>query len=120
MGDKDWYFFTQRDRKYPTWMRTTRATKVGYWFSEKNREIHRSKASSVVGMKKMLVFYKGIVPKGEKKTNWITHEYRLNGMLAYHYFSSYSSKVHNTIRLVIFYTDERAGLRADKELSAVQ
>ncbi|KAK7293716.1 hypothetical protein RJT34_16589 [Clitoria ternatea] len=78
MGQKEWYFFSLRDRKYPTGVRTNRATNSGYWKTTgKDKEIHNSVTSELVGMKKTLVFYKGRAPRGEK-SNWVMHEYRIH------------------------------------------
>ncbi|KAJ0264115.1 Protein CUP-SHAPED COTYLEDON 1 [Hirschfeldia incana] len=88
MGEKEWYFFTLRDRKYPTGLRTNRATEAGYWKATgKDREIKSSKTKSLLGMKKTLVYYKGRAPKGEK-SSWVMHEYRLDGKFSYHYITS--------------------------------
>ncbi|GJM88128.1 hypothetical protein PR202_ga04155 [Eleusine coracana subsp. coracana] len=85
MGEKEWYFFSHKDMKYPTGMRTNRATKEGYWKATgKDREIFKQPFSAsgggreLVGMKKTLVFYMGRAPRGSK-TNWVMHEFRLDG-----------------------------------------
>ena len=89
MGEKEWYFFSLRDRKYPTGLRTNRATEAGYWKTTgKDKEIFGGGA--LVGMKKTLVFYKGRAPRGEK-SNWVMHEYRLENN---HFFKP--SKVCST------------------------
>ncbi|GMP26537.1 hypothetical protein CsSME_00002938 [Camellia sinensis var. sinensis] len=73
-GEKEWYFFSPRDRKYPNGSRPNRAAGTGYWKATgADKPIGRPKA---VGIKKALVFYAGKAPKGVK-TNWIMHEYRL-------------------------------------------
>ncbi|KAI5673032.1 hypothetical protein M9H77_13396 [Catharanthus roseus] len=83
MGEKEWYFFSLRDRKYPTGVRTNRATNTGYWKTTgKDKEIYNSVSSELVGMKKTLVFYRGRAPRGEK-TNWVMHEYRIHAKSSY-------------------------------------
>lgn len=75
-GEKEWYFFTPRDRKYPNGVRPNRAAVSGYWKATGTDKAIYS-GSKYVGVKKALVFYKGRPPKGIK-TDWIMHEYRMN------------------------------------------
>ncbi|OIT27439.1 PREDICTED: protein CUP-SHAPED COTYLEDON 3 [Nicotiana attenuata] len=87
MGEREWYFFSLRDRKYPTGLRTNRATGAGYWKATgKDREVYSATNGALLGMKKTLVFYRGRAPKGEK-TKWVMHEYRLDGDFSYRYSS---------------------------------
>lgn len=83
MGEREWYFFSLRDRKYPTGLRTNRATEAGYWKATgKDREVYSASNRALLGMKKTLVFYMGRAPRGEK-TKWVMHEYRLDGDFSY-------------------------------------
>ncbi|KAK1318519.1 NAC transcription factor NAM-B2 [Acorus calamus] len=76
-GDREWYFFSPRDRKYPNGLRPNRAAASGYWKATgTDKPIISTGNSEIIGVKKALVFYKGKPPKGTK-TNWIMHEYRL-------------------------------------------
>ncbi|XP_074557807.1 NAC domain-containing protein 7-like [Curcuma longa] len=71
----EWYFFSHKDKKYPTGTRTNRATTIGFWKATGRDKPIYSKLS-LVGMRKTLVYYKGRAPNG-LKSNWIMHEYRL-------------------------------------------
>nr|QIM56792.1 NAC domain-containing protein 1 [Phyllostachys edulis] len=100
-GDKEWYFFSPRERKYPNGIRPNRAAGSGYWKATgTDKPIHSSATGESVGVKKALVFYKGRPPKGTK-TNWIMHEYRLD---------SADAKAGNTYRPTKF---RNASMRLD-------
>ncbi|XP_078446954.1 NAC domain-containing protein 2-like [Wolffia australiana] len=77
-GEKEWYFFSPRDRKYPNGMRPNRAAGSGYWKATGTDKVIVAppNGNESIGVKKALVFYKGRPPKG-MKTSWIMHEYRL-------------------------------------------
>ncbi|XP_010933936.3 NAC domain-containing protein 37 [Elaeis guineensis] len=71
----EWYFFSHKDKKYPTGTRTNRATLSGFWKATgRDKAVHDK--NKLIGMRKTLVFYKGRAPNGQK-TDWIIHEYRL-------------------------------------------
>ncbi|URE23711.1 nucleoside-diphosphatase, partial [Musa troglodytarum] len=94
-GEREWYFFSPRDRKYPNGVRPNRAAASGYWKATgTDKAIHDSRGNERIGVKKALVFYKGRPPKGSK-TNWIMHEYRLEEARR----SNYYKLKHASMRL---------------------
>ncbi|XP_057739045.1 protein FEZ [Arachis stenosperma] len=76
-GEKEWYFYCPRDRKYRNSARPNRVTRCGFWKATgTDRPIYSSEAQSIIGLKKSLVFYRGRAAKGFK-TDWMMHEFRL-------------------------------------------
>lgn len=74
----DWYFFSHKDKKYPTGSRTNRATAAGFWKATGRDKVIYGNCKRI-GMRKTLVFYKGRAPHG-LKLDWIMHEYRLDDL----------------------------------------
>lgn len=76
-GEKEWYFYCPRDRKYRNSARPNRVTGAGFWKATgTDRPIYSSDGSKCIGLKKSLVFYRGRAAKGIK-TDWMMHEFRL-------------------------------------------
>ncbi|XP_028806410.1 protein FEZ-like [Neltuma alba] len=76
-GEKEWYFYCPRDRKYRNSPRPNRVTRAGFWKATgTDRPIYSSSEGKRIGLKKSLVFYRGRAAKGVK-TDWMMHEFRL-------------------------------------------
>ncbi|KAJ6932544.1 NAC domain-containing protein 35-like [Populus alba x Populus x berolinensis] len=76
IGEKEWFFYVPRDRKYRNGDRPNRVTTSGYWKATGADRMIRTESSRSIGLKKTLVFYSGKAPKGIR-TSWIMNEYRL-------------------------------------------
>ncbi|XP_057542620.1 NAC domain-containing protein 35-like isoform X2 [Amaranthus tricolor] len=77
IGEKEWFFYVPRDRKYRNGDRPNRVTTSGYWKATgADRMIRGDQNNRPIGLKKTLVFYSGKAPKGIR-TSWIMNEYRL-------------------------------------------
>ncbi|EOX93111.1 hypothetical protein QUC31_003979 [Theobroma cacao] len=78
VGDKEWYFFCIRGRKYRNSIRPNRVTGSGFWKATGiDKPIYTVKEPhDCIGLKKSLVYYRGSAGKGTK-TDWMMHEFRL-------------------------------------------
>ncbi|KAL8461945.1 hypothetical protein ACS0TY_033144 [Phlomoides rotata] len=82
VGDKEWYFYCKRGRKYKNSIRPNRVTGSGFWKATGiDKPIYSSSKSGdggreCIGLKKSLVYYRGSAGKGTK-TDWMMHEFRL-------------------------------------------
>jgi hypothetical protein len=77
IGEKEWFFYVPRDRKYRNGDRPNRVTASGYWKATgADRMIRAPENNRPIGLKKTLVFYSGKAPKGVR-SSWIMNEYRL-------------------------------------------
>lgn len=77
-GEKEWYFFCLRGRKYRNSIRPNRVTGSGFWKATGiDRPIYSTSVDNdCIGLKKSLVYYRGSAGKGTK-TDWMMHEFRL-------------------------------------------
>ncbi|PON77167.1 NAC domain containing protein [Parasponia andersonii] len=80
-GDKEWYFFCKRGRKYKNSIRPNRVTGSGFWKATGiDKPVHShgegNNNTNCIGLKKTLVYYRGSAGKGTK-TDWMMHEFRL-------------------------------------------
>ncbi|KAI4333331.1 hypothetical protein L6164_018159 [Bauhinia variegata] len=78
-GEKEWYFFCKRGRKYRNSIRPNRVTCSGFWKAtgiDKPVYSHGGEGNDCIGLKKTLVYYRGSAGKGSK-TDWMMHEFRL-------------------------------------------
>ncbi|XP_052204291.1 NAC domain-containing protein 35-like [Diospyros lotus] len=76
IGEKEWFFYVPRDRKYRNGDRPNRVTTSGYWKATGADRMIRTESSRSIGLKKTLVFYSGKAPRGTR-SSWIMNEYRL-------------------------------------------
>ncbi|XP_038998597.1 transcription factor JUNGBRUNNEN 1-like [Hibiscus syriacus] len=80
-GESESYFFCKRGRKYRNSVRPNRVTWSGFWKATGIDKPVYAKSSSpghaCIGLKKTLVYYRGVAGKGTK-TDWMMHEFRLS------------------------------------------
>ncbi|KAI5673686.1 hypothetical protein M9H77_14054 [Catharanthus roseus] len=82
----EWYFFTERDKRYPNGERPNRSTRSGYWKATGARRKIVDNEGIEIGNKRPLVFYQGkhkdnrerSSKEEPKKTDWIMYEYQVH------------------------------------------
>lgn len=97
-GEKEWYFYCPRDRKYKNSSRPNRVTAAGFWKATgTDRPIYSSEGTRCIGLKKSLVFYRGRAAKG-CKTDWMMHEFRLPSYSSSTKASPFDKNIHPNVR----------------------
>lgn len=123
-GEKEWYFYCPRDRKYRNSARPNRVTAAGFWKATgTDRPIYSSDGTKCIGLKKSLVFYRGRAAKG-MKTDWMMHEFRLPSLT----YSAPQKKLLDktippnviTVVLVVFFFSQLAIFILDSYLSDIK
>ncbi|XP_059635602.1 NAC transcription factor 32-like [Cornus florida] len=74
-GEKEWYFFTQRDRKYPNGKRPNRTAGNGFWRATSADKVVKFNGRKI-GNRKALAFYQGNA-QNKNKTSWLMQEFTL-------------------------------------------
>ncbi|KAL0537481.1 hypothetical protein IC582_026459 [Cucumis melo] len=75
LGEKEWYFFCKRGRKYKNSVRPNRVTGCGFWKATGiDKPIYSNDRCVLVGLKKTLVYYRGSAGRGTK-TEWMMNEF---------------------------------------------
>ncbi|KAI3465559.1 hypothetical protein Pfo_022222 [Paulownia fortunei] len=82
VGDKEWYFFCMRGRKYKNSLRPNRVTLTGSGFWKAtgiDKPIYSTSCNNneCIGLKKSLVYYRRATAGKGTKTDWMMHEFRL-------------------------------------------
>ncbi|XP_022970860.1 transcription factor JUNGBRUNNEN 1-like [Cucurbita maxima] len=98
-GEKEWYVFVKRGRKYKNSVRPNRVTGAGFWKAtgiDKPIYSQGEQGKGCIGLKKTLVFYKGSAGRGVK-TEWMMHEFRLPPSNCSNSHNSHNSHLPETI-----------------------
>ncbi|KAK4835515.1 hypothetical protein QYF36_010825 [Acer negundo] len=98
------YFFNEREYIESKGL-AKRRTKNGYWKAT-GRDTNILYGETVVGFKKILIFYWGKAPDG-KRSPWIMHEFRLNPSLIPPNSLDYNTKVGRHVVCKIHYKESR-------------
>jgi len=98
IGEKEWYFFCIRGRKYRNSVRPNRVTRSGFWKATGiDKSIYCVKEPhECIGLKKSLVYYRGSAGKGTK-TDWMMHEFRLPPNIA-----NVTNNLHEAVSLFLY------------------
>ncbi|XP_059318377.1 transcription factor JUNGBRUNNEN 1-like [Lycium ferocissimum] len=99
VGDKEWYYFCMRGRKYKNSVRPNRVTRSGFWKATGiDKPVYSTTSKSHIGLKKCLVYYRGSAGKGTK-TDWMLHEFRLPPTSNLHLPNTHQAEVWTLCRI---------------------